>query len=333
MNETVAALSLLLAVLAVAAIASRTVAVAASLVAFACFNYFFLEPIGTFAIAKGDDIVALFALLAVALIGSHLSQQARHRASQALALARERDDADVARKSAEARSALVASLSHDLKTPLTALTVAAGNLRTESLDAGERNEQLELIEGELQRLRRLFTNVVDLASVELNAIRAEREWVQPAEIIDAARLQVASAIHGRDIEVADATDPELVQLDPRLVGAALAHVIENAVAYSPARSPITISARLSGERLVVDVRDRGRGLDAVEMQRVFERSYRGSSGQAVPFGSGMGLSIARGLLAIEGGRISAANHPDGGAVFTIDVPVAIRSRTEASSVS
>lgn len=81
-------------------------------------------------------------------------------------------------------------------------------------------------------------------------------------------------------------------------------------------------------RLVIAVRDHGQGLPANELERVFERSYRGVTGQAVPFGSGMGLSIARGFLAIEGGRISAANHPDGGAIFTLDVPVAVRSRSD-----
>ena len=331
MNETAAALSLLLAVLVVAAMASRAVAIAASLIAFAGFNFFFLPPIGTFAIDKGDDLVALFALLAVALIGSHLSQQARHRAMQSLALARERDEAEVARKSAEARSALVASLSHDLKTPLTALTVATGNLRSESLSAEERDEQLTVVQGELQRLRRLFENVVDLASVELDAIRAEREWVQASEIVEAARHQAATGLGGRVIDVQDSTDMELVQLDPRLTAAALAHVLENGAAYSPPGTPVSVTARLRSERLVIEVRDRGPGLDASEMQRIFERSYRGTIGQSVPFGSGMGLSIARGLLAIEGGRISASNHPDGGAIFTLDVPVAIRARSEASA--
>lgn len=333
MNETTAALTLLLAVLAVAAVASRTVAVIASLIAFACFNFFFLPPVGTFAIDKGDDLVALIVLLAVALIGSHLSQQSRTRANQALALARERDEAEVARRSAEARSALVASLSHDLKTPLTALTVATGNLNADALDRSEREEQLQVIQGELRRLRRLFENVVDLASVELDAIRAEREWVPAAEIVEAARHQVAPALAGRAIELLDSTDLELVQLDPRLTAAALAHVLENAAAYSPAATPISITTRLAAERLVIEVRDRGPGLSEADLERIFERSYRGATGQHVPFGSGMGLSIARGLLAIEGGRISAANHPAGGALFTLDVPVATRAQSQDTPAS
>jgi K+-sensing histidine kinase KdpD len=120
MNETTVALSFVLAVLVVATVSSMRVAVAASLVAFACFNFFFLPPVGTFTIANTDDVVALLTLLAVSLIGSHLSQEARRRAQEMLAFAQERHAAEMVRKNAETKSALVASLSHDLKTPLTA---------------------------------------------------------------------------------------------------------------------------------------------------------------------------------------------------------------------
>lgn len=328
MNETTAALTLLLGVLAVAAVASRTVAVAASVAAFLGFNFFFLPPVGTFAISKRDDVVALFALLSVALIGSHLSEQAKRRVQQELALARERDEADLARKGAEAKSALVASLSHELKTPLTALTVATGNLGDASLTAAEQGEQMQVVKDELRRLGRLFDNIVELASVERDAMRAEREWVAASELVQAAEHRAAPALAERIIAIEDETGAQLVQLDPRLTSAALAHVIENAAAYSPPATPIAVRARVLSDRLILDVRDRGPGLPSGELDRVFERGYRGSTASSNPFGSGMGLAIARGLLAIEGGRLSAANHPDGGAVFTLDLPVAVRHATQ-----
>ena len=333
MNDTTAALMLLLGVLIVAALASRTIAIAASIAAFLGFNFFFLPPVGTFGIANRDDVIALFALLAVALIGSHLSQQVRQRAAQALMLARERDDADLARKSAEAKSALVASLSHDLKTPLTALTVATGNLGNAELSVSDRAEQMQVMNDELMRLRRLFDNIVDLASVELDAMRAEREWVQVSEVIDAARQQTATLLDARSIEVHDETEMRLLQLDPRLTSAALAHVLENAAVYSPQDAAITVRSRLIGDRLILEVRDRGPGLPPLELERVFDRAYRGSMAPSNPFSSGMGLAIARGLLAIEGGRISAANHSEGGAVFILDVPVAVHRRAEAAQES
>jgi two-component system, OmpR family, sensor histidine kinase KdpD len=327
MNETTAALACLLAVLVVAATASRIVAIVTSLVAFVAFNFFFLPPVHTFAIAKGDDLVALFALLAVSLIGSHLSYQARRRAEEAMTLARQRNEADIARRSAEIKSALVASFSHDLKTPLTALKVASGNLHHAGLTGDEHREQLQIMDIELERLKRLFDNIAEMASLETRAVSAELEWVQASEIVDAASRQVAAALGSRRLQVIGETDV-LVHIDPRLTSAALAHVLENAALYSPAAAPIDVDLRVDASRLVIAVRDRGPGLPP-QPERIFDRFYHGA-GSNDRFGTGMGLAITRGLLAVQGGRITAANHPDGGAVFTIEAPVSTRPAGEAA---
>lgn len=328
MNETTAALLLLLAVLVVATLSTRGVAIVASLIAFACFNFFFLPPVGTFSIANPDDVVALFTLLAVGLIVSHLSHQARRRAREALALAQQRNEADTARRSAEVRSALVASLSHDLKTPLTALTVAAGNLGIADLPEEARREQMDIVQSELRRLKRLFDNIVDMASVDARTMTAEPEWVQAVEIVEAARHHAEASLASRVVEVNDETGELVVQLDPRLASAALAHVLENAAAYSPPNAPITVGLRLAAGRLVIAVHDRGPGLPAQDLDRAFDRFYRGSAAAGSDFSSGMGLAITRGLLAIQGGGVSAANHPQGGAVFTLEVPVATRPQAK-----
>jgi two-component system, OmpR family, sensor histidine kinase KdpD len=325
MNETTAALACLLVVLVVAAMANRLTAVLTSLVLFAGFNFFFLPPIGTFAIAKEDDLVALFALLAVSLIGSHLSYEAKRRADEALALAKQRNEADMARRGAEIKSALVASFSHDLKTPLTALKVATGNLHSPALSDEERREQLQIMETELERLKRLFDNVAEMAGLETRAVRAELEWVQPEDIIDAARRQAEGILSSHDVQIAGASDL-LVHVDPRLTSASLAHVLENAAAYSSPTAPITIEMNVEPHRLILSVRDRGPGLPT-NPEQVFERFHRGATSND-RFGTGMGLAITRGLLAVQGGRIGAANHPDGGAVFTLDIPVTTRPAAE-----
>jgi two-component system sensor histidine kinase KdpD len=328
MNQTTAALGLLLAVLVIAALASRRIAIVSSLIAFASFNFFFLPPVGTFAIAKRDDLVALLALLAVALIGSHLSQQVRDRANAAIVLEHERNEAELARRNAEARSALVASLSHDLKSPLTALTVAVGNLSSQQLSAEDRADQLQVARGELRRLQHLFDNVIDMASVDANAVRPEREWVLASEIIEASRHQVAAAIADRQIELADDTDSSLLQLDPRMTAAALAHVLENAAAFAPPGTAIDVTTRLSSSRLVIQVRDRGPGIAVENLERIFERGFTGSDRHTRAVAGGMGLAIARGLVGLQGGRISASNHPEGGAMMTLDFPVAVRATAE-----
>jgi two-component system sensor histidine kinase KdpD len=323
-NQTTAALALLLGVLVIAAVASRRVAIISSLIAFATFNFFFLAPVGTFAIAKRDDLVALLALLSVALIGSHLSQQVRDRAEAALVLERERNEAELARRNAEARSVLVASLSHDLKSPLTALTVAVGNLSSDKLSIDDRADQLEVARGELRRLQHLFDNVIDMASVEANAVRPEQEWVLASEIVEAARHQVAAAISNHKIELSDDTGSNLVELDPRMAAAALAHVLENAAAFAPKNTAVDVAARVASSRLVIQVRDRGPGIPERDLERIFDRGYSGIDGVARPVAGGMGLTIARALVGLQGGRISAANASDGGAIITLDFPVGVR---------
>ena len=331
MNETAAALLLLLIVLVIAAVARRAVAVAASLVAFVCFNFFFLDPVGTFSIARKGDFVALFVLLAVSLIGSHLSYQARRRADEALALSRQKDEADMAKRSAETKSALVASLSHDVKTPLTALTIAAGNLQTAGLPEELRREQLHIIETELVRLKHLFENMIDLASVEARATTPELEWVSPSDIVEAARRQAHTATATRAIRVHGEPDPPLVFLDPRLTTSALAHVLENAARYSPPEAPIEIRVSVEASHLSIAVRDHGPGIPSEDLGRIFERFYRGRNAGHDSFRSGMGLAITRGLLEHQRGTISATNDPDGGATFTLDIPTTTRRITELSA--
>jgi len=324
-NETTAALALLLAVLCVAAFSTRLVAVLASLTAFVVFNYFFLAPVGSFTIAHTEDVVALFALLATSLIGSHLSQQARRSAEQAIVAARQRQVADDARRSADMKSAMIASFSHDLKTPLTALTVAAGNIGAPGLTDDARREQIAIVLAELERLRRLFDNLMAMASLETRAIDADLEWVHPSDIVDAARQQARALLLSHAVESTSDDAARLVQLDPRLTSAALVHVLENAAIYSPADAPIAIHSRSDADGLRIAVRDHGPGLPAGEIERVFDRFYRGSAAAANRFSSGMGLAIARGLITMQGGRITAENHRDGGAVFTLFVPAATRT--------
>ena len=143
--------------------------------------------------------------------------------------------------------------------------------------------------------------------------------MHPAQIVDAAREQVSHALAQHAVHVAVRADA-LVRLDPRLTAAGLAHLLDNAAKYSPAGGAIEVDAAIEGGELVVSVRDHGAGVAPADMPRLFERFYRGTQTVRVA-GTGMGLSIVRGLLAVERGRVWAENCADGGAMFTIAVPV------------
>jgi two-component system sensor histidine kinase KdpD len=235
----------------------------------------------------------------------------------------ERRDAERVREGAELKAALLASLGHDLKTPLTAITVAAGNLRAAGTSDELRRDQLDVIRMEVSRLNRLFQNIVDMARIETGAVDARREWVHPSDIVDAAIQQVQHALADHPLEL-DVDTPGSVQVDPRLTSAALAHLLENAGQYAPAGTPITITARHDETGLTLSVRDRGPGIAPRDLEHLFEQFFRGAGAQHHSFGTGMGLAITKGLLAAEGGRAWAENHPDGGACFTLSVPTPIR---------
>ena len=235
----------------------------------------------------------------------------------------ERKAVELARHGEELKSALLASLSHDLRTPLTAIRVAADNLRSSWPDERERRDQGDLIVTEVDRLTRLFHNLLEMARIDTGAVANDARWVAPSEIVDAARSRVEHAIRGRTIE-GSVEFERLVRLDPRLPAAALSHVLENAAQYTPASSTIHLDAGVSNEGLTITVRDHGTGIAAADLPHVFNRFYRGVDARTRRPGTGMGLAIARGVVSAIGGRISTENCPDGGARFTIVVPAEVK---------
>lgn len=271
------------------------------------------KPIGLLA-ASGRPVEpgTLDALAAVVAIGI-----------ERVALLDERKAAEVARRSEELKTALLASLAHDLRTPLTAIRVAASNLQAPAISAEHQREQTGLILEEAERLGRLFENILEMARIDAGTVATDFRWAHPSEIITAARDQVERAIGDHRLEV-DVEPDTPVRVDPRLTASAVAHVIENAAQYSPPQSAITVKAGVTPEGLVVTVRDRGPGIAAADLPRLFERFYRGAAARAHGSGTGMGLSISRGLLAAEHGRIWGENCSDGGAQFTIVVPAESR---------
>ena len=235
----------------------------------------------------------------------------------------DRKAADLARQSEALKSALLASLGHDLRTPLTAIRVAASNLQASWPDEGERREQSDLILTEVDRLTRLFQNILEMARIDAGAVTQDKRWVSSSEIIEAARSTVEPALRGRAIDVSIDSE-RLVRLDPRLTAAALSQLLENAAHYTPAASPIEISARVGEDGLTIGVRDHGPGIPVADLPRVFDRFHRGANAKDRRSGTGMGLAIARGMLAVERGRIVAENCADEGARFTLVVPAEVK---------
>jgi two-component system sensor histidine kinase KdpD len=271
------------------------------------------KAVGLLAASSSLDIGSLDALAGVVAIAIERAQ-----------FLAERDAAELIKQKADLAATLLAALSHDLRTPLTAIQAAVENLRGE-LTPEQRIEQARAANVELHRLTRLFQDILDMARIDAAAIRVDKEWVTAADVVDAASAHVRHALEGHALRV-DADEDREIEIDPRLVSVALSHVLENAAQYSPADREIVVEARVEGDGLHVSVTDRGPGLDPGELDHLFERFYRGQAARQRTFGTGMGLSITRGLLAAAGGRIWAENVA-GGARFTLAIPGAVRRAT------
>jgi K+-sensing histidine kinase KdpD len=196
-----------------------------------------------------------------------------------------------------------------------AVSVVASNLSTAVRDrASEATARGD-------ELARLF----DLSRDILLTTDSREAMAQLARFVS-RRFDLEYTLRNHPLDIVTDSD-SLVRVDPRLTASALAHLLENAAQYSPPGSPITVEIAVSGQGLSVRVRDRGPGVDAADLPRLFERFYRGREAKRRASGTGMGLAIARGMLSAEGGQVWAENRPDGGAEFTIAVPAETRPAT------
>lgn len=270
------------------------------------------KPVGILAAGSAEldlgTLDALGGVVAIAIERSHFLA--------------ERKKAEALSQRADLASALLASFSHDLRTPVTSVRVAVTNLQEAALPLDERRAQAQLALQQLDRLTRLFQDILDMARIDAAAVNPERQWVSPADVVDAAVAHVGAALDHHTLDV-DADGGSEIQVDPRLTSTALAHVLENAARYSPMGAPIAIRAWTEEDGAHFIVRDHGPGLDASDFEHLFEPFYRGQKTRHAT-GTGLGLAITRGLLAAEGGRIWCENTLDGGAQFTIMVPSPLR---------
>ncbi len=221
--------------------------------------------------------------------------------------------AEAARQSELLKSALLDSLAHDIKTPLTSIKAAVTSLLG-GAPAGER-ELLTIINEEADRLNQLAAEVIEMARIEAGKLHLEKRPVAVAELISGALSELAPALKGRPltVNVPDGLPP--AEADPEFAGQVLRQFVENALKYSPEGSPLEISAALKGGKIVFGVADQGPGIEENERARIFDRFFRGRRHRFETRGTGMGLAIAKGIVEAHGERIWVESEPGQGAVF------------------
>jgi two-component system, OmpR family, sensor histidine kinase KdpD len=223
------------------------------------------------------------------------------------------------------RTALLSSLSHDLRTPLAGIEGAASGLLdgAGALSAADRSELAESILEESRRMTRLVTNLLNMIRVETGALAVQKSWQPLEEPLGVALLRMEERLREHPVTTQLPEDLPLVPVDELLIEQVFINLMENAARYTPAGTPIEISARAEGRTLLVEVADRGPGVPIGEEEAVFGRFYRATGESAdAGAGSGLGLTICRGIIAAHGGRIWMERRTDGGAVVRFTLPLA-----------
>lgn len=226
-------------------------------------------------------------------------------------------------------TALLNSISHDLRTPLVSITGALTSLQEEGmrLDDATRQALLENAREETERLNRLVGNLLDMTRLEAGALRLRREPSDMQDVVGSALEQLDRRLEGRSVRVDVPDDMPPVPMDFALITQALVNLVDNALKYSPPDTPIEIRARAHEQNVQVQVMDRGLGIPPQDLPRVFDKFYRVQRPEMVS-GTGMGLAICKGIVEAHGGTITAENRLGGGTLITFTLPFdAARTRS------
>jgi len=350
-NATTIGFAYLLLIVFVAILWGSAPALLASVLAVACFNFFFLLPYHTFTIADPQNWVALTALFITSIAVGQLSARAKRRAEEAEEAKREVErlyyelqdsferssQAKALKQSERLKSALLDAVTHDFRTPLTSIKASAtamlADIQTSErnnaplqLGNDDRQEMLQVIDEEVDRLDRFVEALTKLARIAAGDVRLTPEPASVEEIVTTA-LKLAeprTRTHRMEVWI---DDLPLVTVDEHAISESIYTLIDNAAKYSPPESTITVRAAQKDETsIVISVEDRGPGIRNELRERVFEKFFRAMRDGDVTdrriAGSGMGLAIARGIVEAHGGHIWVEDAEGGaGAKFVIELPI------------
>jgi len=336
LNPNTVGFAFLIVVLASAMRGGLLVGTVASIIATLCYNYFFFPPLYTFTIHDSSNWVALAAFLVTSVVVSRLVIDARIQAERAeqrrtelemLYVEREKfmeENAHVQalRESETLKTSLLRAISHDLTTPLTAITIHTEALRRKAASDGELKEAVNGIAGETGRLRRRVDNLLSMARLEAGKAKPHREPTPPADLFRAVRENLPLVLESRPVTVHVDDDCPDANVDPSLALEILVNLIENAHRVSPPDTPLELVARphpTDPDKVRIEVLDRGPGLPS---------GVADADGNLLPGATsdvaqrGLGLEIARSLAVANGGTIGITPRQGGGTIARLDLPAA-----------
>ncbi len=277
------------------------------------WNFFFIPPKFTFAIKNTEDILLFSMYFVVALVNAALTYKIRQ-------YEKEESKREEKENTLKLYNTLLNSLSHELRTPISTIIGATDNLLAMADKLSELNkyELIHEISKSSLQLNRQVNNLLNMSRLESGFIKPKKDWVDTNELIYDVINQLKDTLQGKPVHVAIKENLPLFKLDYGLVSQVLYNLIHNAAIYIPKYAVITVRALSVADKVVLVVEDTGNGFPPKEINKVFDKFYRlENSGTG---GTGLGLSIVKGFIEAMGGTIRLENMPEGGAVFTIEIP-------------
>ncbi len=252
-------------------------------------------------------------------------------AIERISLAQDVDRARVSAETERLRSALLTSISHDLRTPLASILGSATSLKNyrRTLDEAAQDELASTIQEEAERLNRFIANLLDMTRLESGAIKPNADLVDLSDVVGSALQRAGKVLAAHQVEIDLGADLPMLKIDPVLFEQILFNVLDNAAKYSAHGTKIQLSAAREGDLVRLSVSDEGDGIPPTDLERIFDKFYRVQTADRKRAGTGLGLAICRGFIEAMGGTIVARNRTDArGAVFIITLPVSIQSTSK-----
>jgi len=312
-NYQTLAMFYLIAQVLLALVVGRWPTLLAAVLSAIIWEYVFVPPMYSFELEGLYDEMTVLTYCVVALVASELT--ARLRAHQETEL-----KAQLLSESEKLGRTLLNSVSHEFRTPLSAILGATANLRAQGGISASQDRLIGEIESAGARLNRIVQSLLSAARLQGGQLQTRMDWCEARDVINASLRESAGLLNGHPIETKIAAGPHLARMDFVLMQQALSNLIANAAIHTPSGTPIEVSARFEDKQLLLQVADRGPGLPAGQKEHVFDAFRRLPN--AKPGGVGLGLAIVKGFVEAQGGRVAAANGTNGGAIFNIWMPAA-----------